>query len=279
MILQFNKKAILIFGSLLLLVVISFVVFYFFKLKPMTVKITQLTTSIVAEEELLTSYERRSQKAQEKVIEDSTDLQEKLPVSPLLEQFLLDIEKAEVVSNSFISSMSFSETDITVNPQEKTNKGTTLQDKVEGAGQIDEAKSIQNNGRAEVVQPNGDLITPPPDTVPPGMKRLTVTLSVQSPDFYAMISFLQTIEDLERITKIDSLSFKGNEEKTVISKNENEPLEYSLTISTFYHPGLKELQDELPPLETPKPGNKVNPLAQANMFDQVLVENSNIVNN
>lgn len=281
---QFSKRLWLITITIFLLFSVSTVGIYYFYFIPMTKKIMQVTKSIEIEEKLSASYEKRGQGSQTAIIQDSSELQKKVPVKPVLEQFLLDLEQAEVVSNSFISSMSFGNADMPIQNQDQAaqnTNGTTVAEQQDqqqsesgqqgpfsGAGQADEAAQIQNGATSASEQTKQDVTTPPPAELPAGMKRLTVNMTVQSPDFYAMIKFLQTIEDLERITKIDSIAFVGKQEVTTLDQETSKALTFTITLSTFYHPGLQELEDELPPFETPEPGHKQNPLAQAGSIEE-----------
>jgi type IV pilus assembly protein PilO len=168
------------------------------------------------------------------------ELQKKLPVEPVLEQFLLDLEKAETVSGSFITSMSFGE--------EGTDEATNLVEEY-----IQEAQG-STNAEEESVEEN---LTE--DGIPGGIERLTVNLTVEAPSYFELEAFLKAIEETRRISKIDELSFSGNEE-AISTNTRPEKLTYSLTISTFYYPRLVELKDQLPPLEIPNPSQKMNPL-------------------
>ncbi|WP_102345403.1 LysM peptidoglycan-binding domain-containing protein [Bacillus sp. Marseille-P3661] len=261
MALHFTRKLTLLLIAGILVISGAFAGFYYSKIKPTQQSIESLKNSVATEEKLLAAYENKVNEIQEKTAQNSTNLQKKVPVKPILEQFLLDLERAEVVSNSFISSMTFGHEDVTVEPA-GANGESTLENKVEGAGQIDEAQQIQNGDQQDEQSPSV-VTTPPPSNLPPGMKRLSINLSVQSPNYYAMETFLKAIEDLERITKIDTLTFSGPPERRTIIEEEDTRLSYNLTISTFYHPGIEELQNELPPFEVPEPANKQNPLAKA----------------
>lgn len=255
MILQFSKKHWLIMIMLIFIVGLGFAGFYYFNIMPKNDKLEQLNQSIETEEKILASFENK-QPSKSKIYQDSRVLQQKVPVKPIVEQFILDIEKAEIVSKSFIKTMSFSDADITPEQQQAENNGQATDNHSNNENGTNESQNEKSGEHAVPNQPSGSF--------PEGMKRVIVNLSVESPDYYAMESFLQTIEDLERITKIDSLSFSGPEERTSLEGiDEEEKLTYSLTISTFYHPGLEELYEEVPPFDIPEPGHKTNPLTHA----------------
>ena len=224
--LPITRKHIWTIIGILMVLILTFFLSYFYLLSPKYQKVNQLENELNTNQTLATTLENQLSQESEKIILSTTELQKRVPVDPLLEQFILDIEKAEVISNSFISSMSFSE------------------------GDFGEENNNQEETSEEIVQ-----------QAPSGLKKLTVNLSVESPSYENMEKFLQTIENLKRITQIDSLSFTGEQEITSFEEGLGE-INYSVTLSTFYQSKLKELRDEVPPFDKVKPSEKENPLFQ-----------------
>jgi type IV pilus assembly protein PilO len=93
------------------------------------------------------------------------------------------------------------------------------------------------------------------------LKKLTVSLSVESPSYEDLEKFIDTLESLNRIVVVESISYSGGQEITSLDQ-EDEPLSYSLTISAFYMPSLTDLAAELPKIDAPAPAGKDNPLSQ-----------------
>lgn len=98
------------------------------------------------------------------------------------------------------------------------------------------------------------------ENFPEGIKKLTVNLSVASPSYRDLMSFLQTLEALNRRVVIENVSFSGGSELTSIQQEKQE-FTYSLTLSAFYMPELGDLEGQLPELKAPSPSNKRNPFA------------------
>ncbi|HHW37591.1 MAG TPA: pilus assembly protein PilO [Bacillales bacterium] len=243
--LQLTKKNLALILSVLL-VVAMVVGSYFYFLNPLKTKIKLLQDELTTEEKLYDTLAQQVGDTKTGVIENSRFLQKKLPVESFLEQFLLDLEKAEVVSKSLIEDMSFqdnvvSENDVIIDNSED-----------QAVGQENEAANVNES------EETGQRASSVP-SMPEGIKRVTVNLTVTSANFFDMIKFLETIESLERITKIDSLSFTGGEEILSLD-DEIKELTYTVVLSTFYYPTLAELRDELPVFDTPPPSNKDNPL-------------------
>lgn len=243
-------KIILLVGILLLVLLIVFA--QFIKLTPMKSDVSMRQQSLKTEQKLLEAVTQNKVDDTAKVVEDTRELQKKVPVKPLLEQFILDLEKAETVSNSVISSMSFSkDADVTIVTTETTTENTTT-DQPSTTGQ--EAATTQ----AQEAAATTDQATAPPASN--GLKKLSVSLSVESPTYEDLEKFIKTLESLERIVVVESISYSGGEEVTTLEQ-EIEPLTYSLTISAYYLPTLDDLIAELPKIDAPAPANKKNPLS------------------
>lgn len=245
-----NKRQMwLLLIMLFFIVVFVFYMVHMYKVKPVSQEVDQLRSQLETERKIAETLEKQIDGAQNEMQANTTKLQKQIPVDPLLESFLFDLEKAEIISDSFISSMSFGVGAFEVDAQD---------DSLESQIQEYEAqkKKVQNAAEGE----KSDTEETSVSTLPEGVERLTVNLSVESPSYYAMEEFLRTIESLDRTTKVDSLSFSGGQEVLSID-DEAQPLNYNLTISTFFFPELEELKDELPLFEIPEPSNKKNPLA------------------
>ncbi len=244
---RLTKKETLIISVIFLLVVAGILNSYLFIILPVQATLQTSEVELKQEEALLSTIEASVTNKQEQAFQGTMELQKKLPVEPLLEQFLLDLEKAEIISGSFITSMSFGEKGI----EEATNLVEEYIQETQGilAGDTKETNDVKQTDQGRTAE----------GMIPEGVERLTVNLTVESPSYFELEAFLKALEDLRRITKIDELSFSGNEE-VVTTDSPPEKLTYTLTVSTFYYPKLEELRGQLPPLEVPNPSRKINPL-------------------
>lgn len=236
-----TKKQLYILAAIFITVNACLINYYFFIIKPVQDSLNKASVQLRQEEALLSTVEAILNNKQETAVQGTIELQKRLPVDPLLEQFLLDLEKAETISGSFITSMSFGE--------HRTEWTADFVDEYIAAQTEEEVEE-------ETVENTEEQTN---EMLPSGIERLTIKLTVEAPSYFELEAFLQAIEDTRRITKIDELSFSGNEE-LVISGNEPDRLVYTLTVSTFYYPKLTELKNQLPPMEVPDPGRKINPL-------------------
>ncbi|MFD1736029.1 LysM peptidoglycan-binding domain-containing protein [Bacillus salitolerans] len=253
---RLSKQNILLLMTIIIIALAGFVNAYLFIMKPVQANVETLQGQLQQEEAMLSTVEASVNNRQEKAYQGTTELQKKLPVDPLLEQFILDLEKAEIVSGSFISTMSFGE-------KVEDDGGTSLVDEYlkeaekakEENADLTDIGSNDDNEDGEKTSPETSTDLPMPE----GVQKLSVNLTVESPTYFELEAFIAALENLPRITKIDSLTFAGIKE-IVTTENKPEKLTYTLTVSTFYFPKLEELKSQLPPLEVPSPSQKVNPL-------------------
>jgi type IV pilus assembly protein PilO len=249
--LRISKRDSLIIGIVALIVVFLIVYAQFFKLSPLKSDLEIKQQSLESEQKLLEIVSQKKVEDTKKTAEDTRELQKKLPVKPLQEQLILDLEKAENLSNSKISSMSFSK-DVDVS----TSSDPANAENANGQ------QTTENQTAANQATPNQDTANQQTSTNQiDGMKKLTVSLSVESPSYEKLEKFIETLESLQRIIVVESISYSGGQEITSLDQ-ENQPLTYSLTISAFYVPSLTDLASELPKIDAPAPAGKDNPLSQ-----------------
>ena len=106
---KFNLSKIdkIIVGSGAFLIVIVFVYSQFFSLSPLKSDLSIKEQALKSEQKLLEVVNQKKLDTNKSKPENTVELQKKVPVEPLQEQFILDLEKAETVSNSKIKTMSF----------------------------------------------------------------------------------------------------------------------------------------------------------------------------
>ncbi|MFT4412797.1 pilus assembly protein PilO [Fredinandcohnia humi] len=233
MIVQLSRKQKVLLTALLVLLAFLFTISYFLFIRPIQNDITKVENDLVTEQSILEALEVQAEETKNNTYMNTTELQKRIPVKPIVEQFILDLEKAEVVSNSTITRMEFTEEN--------------------AEGQVEAEMEVENDSETETTQ--NQQIT----VVGNGLKKITVTLSVESTNYFDLEEFLSTIENQTRIAQIESLTFTGLPEFISIDQSFDKLL-YNVTISTFYYPELQDLIDQLPSLEVPEPSKKRNPL-------------------
>ncbi|PLT30148.1 pilus assembly protein PilO [Peribacillus deserti] len=234
----FTKKQTIIF-LLALLLGASLVAFLYFKLLyPVQNSVDIKRSELESEKKMAEVLMSKGNSAQETTFESTMELQKHLPVKPLVEQIVLELEKAEITSNSFIVSMN-------VHEDEEAAPGEEQE-----AAEAEEDLNHQDTG--------GEQDENSSEVLPKGLKKVDIEMTVQSLTYQDLENFIAALENSVRIMKVTDLKFNGGVEIMTIEQNP-ERLSYSVTVSAFYHPGLTDLIKELPPMDSPAPAKKTNP--------------------
>jgi type IV pilus assembly protein PilO len=248
--LYLSKKHKLIVAVGVLLLVLLIVYAQFFSLTPLQSDLGIKQQELKSEQKLLDIVSQKKAASAKTTTVDTKELQKKLPVGPLQEQFILDLEKAENVSNSQILSMGFAkDADVAVTSDQAAADPNAAQ------------ATTTNTAQTTTTDPNAAQTQQPATPVPAGLKKLTVQLSVESPKYEDLEKFIQTLESLQRLVVVEAITYSGGQEITSLSQ-EDTPISYSLTVSAFYMPTLADLAAEQPTIDAPAPAGKDNPLTQ-----------------
>ncbi|WP_413308478.1 hypothetical protein AA0X95_10085 [Bacillus sp. 1P10SD] len=243
--LHFSKRDKLIVAVGALLLVLLIVYAQFFSLTPLKSDLRIKQQELESEQKLLDIVSHKKAASTKTTTVDTKELQKKLPVGPLQEQFILDLEKAENVSNSQITSMGFSkDADVAVTSDQTAAQTTTT-----------------NTAQTTTADPNAAQTQQPVTPVPAGLKKMTVQLSVESQKYEDLEKFIETLESLQRLVVVEAITYSGGQEITSLNQ-EDAPISYSLTVSAFYMPTLADLAAEQPTIDAPAPAGKDNPLSQ-----------------
>ncbi|MEH7123953.1 pilus assembly protein PilO [Bacillus sp. JJ1532] len=232
-----KEKFIGITGFIIL--VLIFLGIYFLYIQPLRSTLASKQRELQTEEQLLAVIESQIKKTDSNTYEGTEALQKKIPVKPLVEQLLLDIEKAETVSGSFVSNMEFSTDEKEEDAQGETNDSI-----------LEESSTNQEE------EENSNI------PMPAGMKKTTVLLTVKSSNYFEMEKFIESLESENRIILVETLNIFGQDE-IVSTDQEKQTIESEITISAFYMPALTDLRDQLPKMEVPKTSDKKNPFSMS----------------
>jgi type IV pilus assembly protein PilO len=243
--LQLEKKLVLTMIGLGLLAILVYLGAYFLYISPLKGSIELKESQLKTEQKLSETLQAGLSVASGSNFNSTVELQKKLPVDPMTEQLVLDLEKAEVISDSYITSMEFNH-DGEIASQEQVSNSEKQSSEAETAnGQNQGVETISANNAPQV-------------NLPEGVSKSSVTVTVEADGYFSLEKFLATIEDLQRIVMIEAMSFSGPEEITSLSDN-NSKITMTVTINTFYLSDFDVLKAESPKIETPAPANKRNP--------------------
>jgi type IV pilus assembly protein PilO len=266
--LLFSKKEKMILAVVVLVLILYLVLLQFYFLSPLKSDLQSKQQMLASEQKVLETMQKKKSGNNETADANTTELQKEVPVKPLQDQFILDLQQAEAVSNSLIKSMSFTEggqaaaaaaqpAATTTATQNQSSSGTTSQSATTSSATTSQQQNAQTTSGTTSQQNTKTAQT----AGTPAVSKLTVQLSIQSQRYEDLEKFINTLEGLKRITVVEAINYTGDKEITSLTQD-NKPLDYTLTISAYYLPGLTDLDKQLPKVNYPEPANKDNPLSK-----------------
>ncbi|MDF2945870.1 MAG: Pilus assembly protein PilO [Bacillales bacterium] len=216
---QLSKKetVIIVVGFMFLLSLI--VASYLIIIQPKREEINALDEEIKTTQKLLTIYDLKPNNNQGNEYKNINQLKAKVPVSPLFEKFMYDVEKSELISESIVINME-------------------LQDEQDATQLNKEQKQIENPLEKQLdVKEETEGKTTPQIKLPSGMKKWTVTLTVESPKYKNLEKFIEALEATQRIVVIDTIDFTDKKEITS-GIQESGNLVYNVSVTAFYMPEI-----------------------------------------
>ncbi|WHX78564.1 hypothetical protein QNH32_16845 [Priestia flexa] len=228
MMMGLSNKQWIIGASTFVVMASLLVILYFQFLSPLKTNVQTLEEELEAEQRILKSLNESRANKPKALLKSSVELQKQVPVQPFTEQFMLELQKAEVVSDSVIDEMNFADGEGISSP----------------AGE---------QSAEDEAQPAEGAVTPA------GLQQTKVTVTVESKRYDDLLTFLQTMESSKRITQVEAITFDGPQDAKTISDVEDPVLRYELMLSTFYYPSLENLRDKIPAIDIPEAGNKADP--------------------
>ncbi len=272
-----SKKLLTYVGlGISLLLVIGGVYAYFGLLSPLHQRIESVDMEMKQQEVLLKKANDSAVTTQ--TSENTFALQEEVPVKPLVDQLMLQFEKAEVLSDSLILTMDFSDGETSEEeevvaedeapdspaPEEPATEETTetenVDESAEIATEVVEDDDVNAN-ESDAVETTETPTPVTPEVLPQGVKRIKAEMSVVSKDYEGIQKFIKTIEELKRVIVVEGITFAGMEELEIASADAvTDQLKYEITISAYYLPELTDYLKDLPKGEFPAPNGKDNPL-------------------
>jgi type IV pilus assembly protein PilO len=253
--LRLEKKHIIILFIAALLAVLLYFGAYFLYLNPLKVSLSLKESHLKSEQQLGLTLETRLASVNGSDFSSTAEMQKLLPVDPMIEQFVLDLEKAEVVSNSYITSIEFTDgKQGNINVESESNQE-------EGSIEAVQSEDIKEQGDSAVEEQKVAM------RMPEGLAKTSATIVVEAANYFELEKFIETLEQLQRIVMVESIAFSGPEEMVSLLVEE-EPIEMTLTVNTFYLPGLEDLKEYNPKVETPEPANKRNPFPTFGGFSE-----------
>ncbi|RDI44153.1 LysM peptidoglycan-binding domain-containing protein [Falsibacillus pallidus] len=258
---KWNNRTVFLTGGII--VVILLFILSAWMLIPKQKDIELLNKQLM-EEKRLTADGKSSvvNKGNEELAVKTTELQKKIPVKPLIENFILNLEQAQITSGSKLLSVSIQDDG---NPASTTAaEGTDTNSAADLSKNLEKALQTENSQETAIPEKSVQL--------PQGINRVTINLQMEAPGFNELMDFLDSLEGMERIVSIDSVNFAGNREPRT-TLDQGLPLTYNVILSIFYYPELEDLVKDLPVIDAPQPSHKVNPLVPTGPIENSGSEN------
>lgn len=195
---------------------------YFSIYKPKVIELNQLKT----EQQVLSSeqkaLESQMNAIEELVVKSTTELQKIIPTARNLEQVLTELNEIQYQSDVKVTAISLS-------------------------------NGLEDN---EVTVPTEEEDA----TAPSGLKELQLTISVETSNYFDMMTYMKKLEETKRIMKMERIAFNGINEM-ILKDSGSETISLELLVSTYYQPTLNSITDELPTIIVPSNPEKESPFA------------------
>ncbi|WP_280769778.1 hypothetical protein [Salipaludibacillus daqingensis] len=242
---EFKKiqTAMIVFLSLLFIGLLSYI---FFVLQPLQQDVSNTRSELALEEEILSSMQSTDEVAKIYEEHEIQSLLRKVPVQPWIDHWMLDLEKAELVSDTeinrytfskgFLQSTSFAEEDL---DDEREEISIDEEEIVVENEDESEVEVIRDEGNDEGEFEERSLVLADGEEV----NQVTASLTVNADSYDQLFQFLYEIEQLDRFTEIYGLTFAAPAESSVImqeSEEEMEELTFDVNVSTYYIEDLLE---------------------------------------
>lgn len=227
-----TKQIRIIILSLASVVVVVGLLLYFFKaVYPAGKEVAELRLKLSNETKMLEALQKQVGLKQQNPI-DTLELQRKVPIEPFIDALILDMRQVEKETKTTFENIGISYSE------------TTLADLPVLAEAATELDSDNNEESLEEE-------TPAADAAPIQVNTLTMGLVVNAPDYKSLKEMIVSLEQLDRIVKVDSLSVTEAADT------------YTLTITVYYAPQFAGLTEQLPKAKFPPPSGKLVPFSTA----------------
>ncbi|MEK4486610.1 potassium transporter [Psychrobacillus sp. FSL H8-0484] len=221
-----NKKT----GFLLIaaLVTVVFGAIYYYVIYPLNEEKStkEITVSNVRNEIAVLNEQLTAPNEEVEPEQNTFALQKKVPLTRALDELIRSIEEVELISESKIESINFNNYDAAVSDSPlaptQTEEGT----------QTENAEPTEENTATETpVSPVANIV------LPPQLKLITFNISVLTKDYDHLKVFIEELENLERIVRVDQIGFSMPGEEQLYELDSEETISAEIQLTTFYYDG------------------------------------------
>lgn len=240
---HFSRNQLTVFLLSLLIIMGSYLAVYVVWIKPAELKVTQTGQQLKTEQLLLTKVTQTGQI--DKASTGTSDIiLKQLPVKPLVDQYMLELTKAEGISGVTIRNITLQETTQTSAAANSTGTTGTTTGTTSSATQSTTKQTTTSTATQAASAP-----------VP-----ITLNIDVQYNVYEQLHSFIKELEGMERITYVQGIAFQGRDEITQPNTKVT-PYHCILQIAVYYMPSMKDLEQGTPSIQLPPLcKNRTNPV-------------------
>lgn len=186
---------------------------YYAYLQPLATKVNTKETELQLVKQQVSILDSKIKAAKESTKTSTVQLQQQVPVKRLLEQALLQIEKAEIISDTNLIEIKLNGTD---SDETVTEEDLTTADKaIDDANKSDNEASDEKTADAETTLPNG-------------IKKTTINILGEANTYFDLEKLLEQLQSSKRIMDIDSLKITGTKEVMEVEDNDQK-IEFEMT--------------------------------------------------
>ena len=103
--------------------------------------------------------------------------------------------------------------------------------------QNENAPVTQSTVEEKTATPATPVSTISPDQLPAELKMLTLNINVDAPDYESLLRFILEVESLERVVRVDTISYTLPTEQDRLSADFSELVNATIQVTTFYYEG------------------------------------------
>lgn len=215
---------------LLLVALIAALLFalYYYMLQPKREEVVEKTNNIEQLQQQMTDMTKELaalDESQGELNMDNLIIRQKVPETRAIEKIILNMVEIEEVTGTRVESLNFNNYDTAV-----------AQSEVRQPNELEKADAEVNGDNVDAVDdiPVSSIMK---DNLPDNLKLVTFNINVVALDFKKLEQFLQEIEQLERVMKIDMINLTIPGEQDLLSEGADVTIQATVQVTTFYYEG------------------------------------------
>lgn len=229
-----NNKIRIAFIFSLTILVLGLVLYYLLVIQPIKQEISAKEEALATEEQILASLENSQRMDDDFEEHEVSTLLRHVPVHPWVDQWMLDIERLELVANTQMEEFIFAK-DTQLIPSSISSE----EESVETGTEENEQSPVETEAENEQNDVSIDISAEAeiPDVVEEeDINRITASLTGQAETYENIYDYIAEVERLERITDVYALYFDAPSEAEVLLEDEEveNTVTFNVFLSTYY---------------------------------------------